>query len=126
MIDYKDPVEPLVNYLVKFFEESEVYVVGGDIPAELEGTILGVRHAGGSPYAVRPYTRVRLLARADVDYDALDTLTAAVNELERYGTQIRGVKVFKIAADGRPVPDTDADTEKPEAWIYILIYHLEA
>lgn len=126
MIDYVDPVPSLVEYLVKFFEESEVYVVGGDIPAELNGIVLSVKHAGGSPYAVRPYTRVRLLARADVDYDALETLTATTNELERYGHQLKGVRVFKIEADGRPVPDVDEDTEQPEAWTYILIYHLEA
>lgn len=126
MIDYKDPTPAVIEFLEKFFEESEVQVVGGDIPADMGGTIVSVRHAGGSPYAARPFTRLRLLARAIVDYDASDALIAACNELERYGHQLEGIRVLTIKAEGRPTPDRDEDTGDPESWQYILVEHLEA
>lgn len=126
MIDYVDPTPAVIEFLSDFFNESEVEVVGGKIPADMQGTVIGVRPAGGSPYAARPFSRVRLLARADVDFDASDALIAACNELERYGYQLKGVRVLQIRVDGRPIPDTDEDTGQPEAWTYILIEHLEA
>jgi hypothetical protein len=117
MIDYKDPIPPLFQFLDA---RVDVHVYGNQwinptLPALL------VKNAGGNGY-----TRVQLLARSETDYEAMSVLIQAMNLLERYASSISGLQVVWCEKESNPIPSQDVDTGKAEAWCYMRLEHLEA
>jgi hypothetical protein len=118
MIDYKDPIPPIVQF---FSSRLEMGVHGNTFGSSPSLPALTVRNAGGTNY-----TRVQLTCRAEKDYEAMDGLIRAMNLLERNSSQIRGLQTVWCSREANPVPDVDLDTQKPEAWCYMRLEHLEA
>ncbi|MBO0962342.1 hypothetical protein J1P26_21805 [Neobacillus sp. MM2021_6] len=117
MIDYKDPIPPVIN----FFSLRGVNVFGNTFPTNAKLPALLVRNSGGTDY-----TRIQLIYRADKDYEAMGGLIGAMNLLERYASSIAGLQVVWCEREANPMPDVDQDTQKPEAWCYMRLEHLEA
>lgn len=118
MIDYIDPIPPIVGF---FISRLDVNVYGNAIPYDAPLPCLLVKNAGGTDY-----TRVQLLCRAGQDFEATSQLIEAMNLLQRYASTIEGLQVVWCERETAPIPDSDADTGKPEAWCYMRLEHLEA
>lgn len=117
MIDYVDPIPPVRKFLSNLIPER---VYGNTFPSTVALPAVLVRNMGGTDY-----TRLQLLVRANDDITAMQTLIRAMNSLERYGSQIQGLRVIWIEREAAPISDTDEDTHKPEAWCYMRMEHLE-
>jgi hypothetical protein len=118
MIDYKDPIPPIVQF---FAPRLEMNVHGNTFSPSPSLPALLVRNAGGTNY-----TRIQLICRAEKDFEAMDGLIHAMNLLERNSNQILGLQTVWCSREANPVPDSDQDTQKPEAWCYMRLEHLEA
>ncbi|MBX6333715.1 hypothetical protein IRY61_00025 [Candidatus Saccharibacteria bacterium] len=119
MIDYVDPVPPVLKFFGLYMPDVPSY--GISIPATAKLPVLLVRNAGGSDY-----TRLQLLARADSPAQATQVLIRAMNTLERYAGNINGLGVTWCQHESSPIADTDEDTNKSESWCYMALYNLEA
>ena len=119
MIDYVDPVPPVLKFFSLYMPDVPSY--GISIPATAKLPVLLVRNAGGSNY-----TRLQLLARADSPVQATQVLIRAMNTLERYAGNIQGLAVTWCQHESSPITDTDEDTNKPESWCYMKLDNLEA
>ncbi|NMF00236.1 hypothetical protein [Aneurinibacillus aneurinilyticus] len=119
MIEYIDPIPPVVRFLKAWLPDTKVF--GNTFPPDLALPALLVRNAGGNGY-----TRLQLIYRARQDYEAMQGLILAMNTLKRAASQIQGLRVQWCEPESNPIPTTDADTGKPEAWCYIRLEHIEA
>lgn len=119
MIEYVDPVPPVVQFLSARISTMKVY--GNTFPQSPVLPALLVRSAGGNGY-----TRLQLICRASRDYEAMQGLIQAMNTLTRAAGQIQGLRVQWCEPESNPILTTDTDTGKPEAWCYMRLEHIEA
>nr|DAL87887.1 MAG TPA: hypothetical protein [Caudoviricetes sp.] len=119
MIDYVDPLPPVIQFLKLYMPVLPVY--GESIPAGTKLPALLVKNAGGSGY-----TRLQLLTRADSQLTATKVLIEAMNTLERYAGEIQGLWITWCQHETAPIADRDEDTGKPEAWCYMELDNAEA
>lgn len=119
MIDYLDPVPPIVQFFAARLQGVTVY--GNRFPGAVALPALLVRNAGGTDYS-----RIQLLYRADEDFDAMQGVIDAMNALSAGAAYIGELRAAWIEAETKPIPDTDGDTGKPEAWCYMRVEHFEA
>lgn len=119
MIDYVDPIPPVLRFFGPRIPDIKVY--GNAIPAQATLPALLVKNAGGNGY-----TRLQLLCRADTSSGAMQGLIRAMNIIERYAAEIDGLSVIWCSKESNPIPDIDTDTNEPEAWCYMKLEHLEA
>ncbi|SDH77214.1 hypothetical protein SAMN04489735_105613 [Aneurinibacillus thermoaerophilus] len=119
MIDYVDPIPPVVQFLSARISKMKVY--GNTFPQIPVLPVLLVRSAGGDSY-----TRLQLICRASKDYEAMQGLIQAMNILTRAAGQIQGLRVQWCEPESNPILTTDTDTGKPEAWCYMRLEHIEA
>ena len=117
MIDYIDPIPPVVRFLNNVMDER---VYGNRMPNNSTLPVLVVKSAGGAGY-----TRLQVIARANDDVTAMQLLIKVVNLLERYGSEIALAGCW-IERESNPMPSVDEDTGKPEAWCYLRMEHFEA
>lgn len=117
MIDYVDPIPPVRKFLSTFMSER---VYGNIFPSTTTLPAVLVRNMGGTDY-----TRLQLLVRATDDIAAMQTLIRAMNFLERNGSAISGLRVLWIERETAPISSVDQDSNKPEAWAYVRLEHLE-
>ncbi|WP_248499324.1 hypothetical protein [Staphylococcus aureus] len=129
MIDYIDPVPPVLKFL-KLYMAAEVAggvtIVGGMFEADERGPALSVKLAGGAPDIGEPYSRIQFLARSDSDVQSLNLVIKACNTIARYFDHIQGLRVKSVRIETRPIDTRDADTNLPESWCYVVIEHMEA
>lgn len=118
MLDYIDPIPPIRRFLDETIPER---VYGNIFPSAPALPAVLVKTAGGSGF-----TRLLLLARANDDVTAMQTLIRAMNSLERNGANVPGIKAEWMARETNPIHSVDQDTGKPEAWCYLRLEHLEA
>ena len=116
MIEYTDPIPPIIR-LLDTFMEPRVYgnTFGTTLPAVL------VKSAGGTDF-----TRIQIIARSNSDIDSMRLCIQAMNILERYSGSITGIRVLWVDRESNPIPSVDEDTGKPEAWCYMRLEHIEA
>lgn len=119
MINYMDPIPPLIQALKPFVEPARVY--GNTIPASATLPCVLIKNAGGTDY-----TRLMLLARANSDIEAMRLCIKGMNTLVRNAAYIRTLRVLDISKEVNPISSVDADTGKPEAWCYLRMEHLES
>ncbi|MEN3781492.1 hypothetical protein [Priestia megaterium] len=117
MIDYLDPIPPVRKFIDDLLPER---VFGNTFPSTVALPAVLVRNMGGTDY-----TRLQLLVRANDDITAMQTLIRAMNSLERYGSNIKGLRVLWIERETAPISATDEDTNKPEAWCYMRVETLQ-
>ena len=117
MIDYVDPIPPVVKLLSSLFDEK---VYGNTMPNNPALPCILVRNMGGTDY-----TRLQLLVRGRSDIEAMVLCINAMNDLRRFASriQLRGVWIEK---ETNPISDIDEDTKRPEAWCYLRMEHLES
>ncbi len=118
MINYKDPIPPILQLFETYLD---IGIHGNTFGSSPSLPALLVRNAGGTNY-----TRVQLIARAEKDFEAMGHLIQAMNLLERHASQISGLNVVWCEREANPIPDIDQDTQKPEAWCYMRLEHIEA
>lgn len=118
MIDYVDPIPPVIRVLKPFFS---VRIYGNQFPSSVSLPAILIRNAGGNDY-----TRLQLLVRGNSDIEVMQLLIEAMNTLQRNAAYIQGLSGVWIERESNPLPDTDEDTGKPEAWCYMRMEHLEA
>lgn len=117
MIDYVDPIVPLVKFLTPMYTER---IYGNTIPSNAELPVILLRNAGGSDY-----TRLQVLVRGRSDIEAMHLCIDVMNTLIRHGQSIdlRGAWIQKEVS---PISSVDQDTNRPESWGYLRIDHIEA
>jgi hypothetical protein len=118
MIEYQDPVIPLVQFFKRYLPEIHVY---GNMLNEPRYPALMVRVAGGIGFS-----RIQLLVRAEKDYEAMQYLIQAMNKLQKDASVITSLPGSWCEKEGNPIPSVDTDTGKPEAWVYLRLEHLGA
>ncbi len=129
MIDYVDPVPPIMKLLRNQMAAdvaSGVKIVGGMFGGDEKGPALSIKPAGGASSVPEPYSRIQLLARSDSDSKSLALVIKACNALERYYDLIEGLRVKTIRVETRPIDTRDGDTNLPESWCYVIVEHMEA
>lgn len=114
---YVDVIPPLIK-LIKNFFDFRIY--GNMFPPDAVLPSVMIRTAGGNGY-----TRLQIIARAHTAQEAMNNLIAFMNQLESLSS-IPGVQTIWIEREQNPMPDMDEDTQKPEAWVYMRLEHLEA
>lgn len=119
MIDYLDPIPPIVQFFAD--RMPDVNVFGNRFPVSVALPALLVKGAGGTDYS-----RIQLLYRAGTDFDAMQGVISAMNMLERSAAGIRALRGAWCQPETKPIPDVDGDTGKPEAWTYMRFEHFEA
>lgn len=117
-MEYIDPIPPVLKLLKNALS---IRVYGNRFPSNPELPSLIVRVAGGLDY-----TRLQLIARANVDHEAMKNLIDAMNYIESNAAYITEIRVLWAARETNPIHDVDEDTGKPEAWGYMRLEHLEA
>jgi len=120
MIDYKDPIPPVIRLLTPAFE-GRFSIYGNRFPDHVGSPAVLIRTVGGTDYY-----RLQLLARAESDITAMETLIDVMNYLERYGNNVDGIQTLWCERESNPIPDTDEDTGKPQAWCYMRLESMEA
>ena len=117
MIDYVDPVVPVIQFLTPLYSER---VYGNTIPSNAELPAILIRNAGGSDY-----TRLQVLVRGRSDIESMYLCIDVMNTLIRNGRSInlRGAWIEKETS---PISSVDQDTNRPESWGYLRIDHIEA
>lgn len=118
MIENKDPIPTIIRLMKSHLSEA---VYGNTFPENPRFPSLLVKQAGGNGYF-----RIQLIARAEEDYAAMETLTEAMNILERFGTDMKDLRVTWVERESNPISSADHDTGKPEAWCYMRVESLEA
>lgn len=118
LIDYVDPIPPVIQF---FSNRLDFDVYGNSFGTNPELPALLVRNAGGTDF-----TRIQLICRAEKDHEAMSSLIHAMNLLERNASDIEGIHVVWCEREANPIPDTNIDSNKPEAWCYMRLEHLEA
>lgn len=126
MIDYIDPVPHIMRFLRAELGTQDFRIVGGMFAKGEEGPAISIKLAGGAPNAIEPYSRIQLLARADSDSTATAMVIKASNAIERNYHLIQKLRVKSAYTETRPIDTRDADSDKPESWIYVIIEHMEA
>jgi hypothetical protein len=118
MIDYKDPVAPIIRLLKPLIDPVRVY--GNTFPSNTILPALLVKTAGGYGY-----TRIQIIARDNSDIQAMSNCIEASNILIRNAANIQGLRTFWAERETNPIASVDDDTGKQEAWCYIRLEHLE-
>ncbi|MBH8599072.1 MULTISPECIES: hypothetical protein [unclassified Thermoactinomyces] len=117
MIQYVDPIPPIVTFLSVRLNRISVY---GNIAKNPVLPALIVKSAGGAGFS-----RIQLLARAEKDFEAMELLIQTMMLLEQYANQIQGIRVTWCGRESNPFPSVDQDTGTPEAWCYMRLEHVE-
>ncbi|MFI8709943.1 hypothetical protein ACIGHG_23525 [Bacillus sp. NPDC077411] len=118
MIDYIDPIP----HVVRFFKIFGVTCYGNSFPINVKYPCICVKSAGG-----RGFTRLQVTSRSEKDdIEAMQVLINAINILERHTSSITGLKVQWCEKEGTPTPSFDTEANKPQAWCYMRLEHLEA
>lgn len=120
---YIDVVPPIVSFTASRLQNIDV--VGGEITAGSLGKVVSIKLAGGAPQAAEPFTRIRLLARAETDWEATEILIEVINLLQTDFDLITDINIKNLLIDSYPVDSID-DTGQRESWCYAVVYHLEA
>ncbi|MEH7114507.1 hypothetical protein V7124_19400 [Neobacillus niacini] len=120
MVQYVDPIPPIIS-LLKVRFGSRVNIYGNTFPSMLRLPALLVKTAGGNGAY-----RIQLLCRANDDITAMSTLVDVMNYFEAYGQYMPGIRVQWVERESNPIPSTDTDSGKPEAWCYMNLEALEA
>ena len=117
MIDYVDPIPPVIQMLKPFFS-ARIY--GNFFPDNPPVPAVLIKNAGGFGY-----TRLQILVRDDSDINAMNLLIDVINTLERNASfiKLRGTWIQK---ESNPISGYDKDAMKYEAWCYMSMEHLEA
>lgn len=118
MIDYIDPIPPVLRMLKPLYEER---IYGNQFPLNPSLPAILIRNAGGNDY-----TRLQVLVRGNSDIEVMWLLIDVMNTLERNAAHIDGLRGVWVEKESNPLPDKDEDTGKPEAWAYMRMEHLEA
>lgn len=118
MIDYKDPIAPIIRLLKPLLDPIRVY--GNTFPSNPVLPAVLVRSAGGSGY-----TRIQIIARDNSDIQAMWNCIEASNALVRSAAHIQGLRSVWAERETNPIAAVDDDTGKQEAWCYIRFEHLE-
>lgn len=129
MIDYVNPVKPIMDFLRAQMASdiaNGVDIVGGMFSGDERGPALSIKLAGGAPEASEPYSRIQLLARCAVDYEATALVVKASNVLARSYDLIQDLRVKSVRIETRPIDTRDSDTQLPESWVYVIVEHMEA
>jgi hypothetical protein len=116
MIEYKDPIPPVLNLLFVGFADSRTNFYGGLFPSSPRLPAVLVRQTGGNNYY-----RLQLLARANTDIEAMGVLIEAINYLKQYAQFITGLRVLWCEMESNPISAIDEDTGLPEAWCYMRL-----
>lgn len=121
MIEYVDVIPPVRKLLSSLMGEVKVY--GNTWPTNINNVLPGVlvRTTGGNDY-----TRIQLVARANDDITATQTVIKAMNLLEKNAAYITGLRGVWIEREANPVSTPDLDSGKPESWCFMRMEHLEA
>lgn len=122
-MDYINVVPPIVSFIAS--RASNFDVVGGEIDSGNLGKVISVKLAGGAPNTAEPFTRLRLLSRAETDWEATDIIIEVINLLQTDFHLISDLNIKNLLLDSYPVDSID-DTGQRESWCYIVVYHLEA
>lgn len=120
MINYKDPVPPIIGFLNGAFD-GRIALFGNEFSSGVKYPAVLVKSMGGVEYF-----RIQLLCRAETDIEAMAHLIEVMNYLEQYGHGISGIRVTWVGRESAPIPAKDEDTGIPEAWCYMRIEALEA
>jgi hypothetical protein len=80
-----------------------------------------VRPVGGTDS-----TRIQLIARADNPNEAMKACIDASNALTQDSQYINEFVPFGITMDSNPMLTYTTEAEKPEAWCYLTLDHLES
>lgn len=116
MIEYVDPIPPVVRLLNNLIDES---VYGNTMPDNPRLPCILIRNAGGSDY-----TRLQMLTRGKSDIEAMNLLIRGINELIRNASFV-GLRGVWIDMETNPISAVDEDTGRPEAWAYLRMDHIE-
>lgn len=119
MIDYVDPIPPIFRFLRRVINAN---VYGNTFPqdtAKLPAVL--VRNAGGTDY-----TRIQIIARADIDSEAMKLCINVINTIGKRYPEIEGLRMIWVEPEAKPIPSFDDEANKPEAWCYMRFEHLEA
>lgn len=120
MIEYKDPIPPILNLLFGGF--SDRFAIYGNLfPTNVELPGVLVRQVGGAGYY-----RIQLISRANSDIEAMGILIEVMNYLEQYAQFIRDLRVLWCGKESNPISATDEDTGLPEAWCYMRLEAAES
>ncbi|PEE20740.1 hypothetical protein CON95_26965 [Bacillus toyonensis] len=115
-MDYINPIPPICQLLL----EHNVLCYGNKFPEDAEYPSVCIRPAGGNGY-----TRLQLIARSENDdIVAMNLAIAAMNTLEKYISDVKGLQVIWCERTSNPVPFTDRESNKEEAWCYMNLEHL--
>lgn len=80
-----------------------------------------VRTVGGTDN-----TRIQLIVRANSEGEAMEACINSANTLEQDAQYMDGVVSFGITMDSKPIITYSSDDNKPEAWCYLTLDHLES
>jgi len=117
MIKYVDPIPPILRF---FKDRTDYHIDANTFQSNISEGLL-VRSAGGIGFS-----RIQLIYRASEESEAMNKLINCVNLLEAQAAFIQGLRVEWCEKEGNPIPSRDEDTDKPEAWCYMRLEHLEA
>lgn len=126
MIDYIDPVPHIMRFLRAELASEGFRIVGGMFSPDEEGDALSIKLAGGAPDALEPYSRIQLMARSKSDSVANSIVIKACNALARNYHLIQTLRVKSVRMETRPIDSRDADSNRPESWVYVIVEHMEA
>ncbi|ANT40024.1 hypothetical protein AWW71_04860 [Bacillus cereus] len=116
MSSYVNPV-PHVRRLL---EQHGMKCYGNKFPDDAEYPCVCIRLAGGNGY-----TRLQLIARSENDdIEAMNLAIQAMNTMERFISDVRGLQGVWCERTSNPVPFTDKEANKEEAWCYMNLEHL--
>ncbi|MDA4083847.1 hypothetical protein [Bacillus cereus] len=118
MINYIDPIP----HIVHFFKIFDVTCYGNTFPKNAKYPSICVKIAGG-----KGFTRLQVTSRSEKDdIEAMNVLINAINILECHTASIRGIQVQWCEKEGNPTSLFDTEANKPQAWCYMRLEHLEA
>jgi hypothetical protein len=120
MIDYQDPIPPVLQLLNAGFK-GQFNIYGNSFPGRVMLPAVLVRQTGGLGYY-----RLQILARANSDIVAMAALIDVMNFLERFAANIQGLRVLGCEKETNPISSTDTDSGIPEAWAYMRLEAAES
>ena len=116
MIKYVDPVAPIIQFLTPFYSER---IYGNTIPSNSTLPAILIRNAGGTDY-----TRIQVLVRGRSDIEAMYLCIDVMNTLMIHGGSIN-LRGAWVQMETSPIASIDQDTNRPEAWGYMRLDHIE-
>lgn len=122
MIEYKDPIPPILKLLIPSFQKRGISIYGSSFPTtNVKYPAVVIRTAGGIDYY-----RIQLWSRANNDIQAMTALIDVMNDLEKNAQYIQGLMIKWCQRESNPIPDVDEDTGLFEAWCYMRLEAYES